>query len=465
MLSIFDFVGRFHPLLVHLPIGVLLLACLFQWLILLPRWGYLKNVIPFMFLLGLLAAIFSCISGYFLSLSGDYEGDTTNQHQWFGIATAVAALLMCVIYRLNPGEWTSRIGGVIVVVLLSITGHLGGTLTHGEGYLTEGLSAGDKEQPIWKPMQDIQQATVYTDLVQPILTAKCNTCHGSSKQKGKLRLDSPEFITKGGKSGDLIVAGNPEKSLMMERLLLPLNHEDHMPPKEKTQLSPQELEVIRWWIQQGGDYHKKVDDLKQDEKTKSLLNSIQAGIVPTKETRESDWPEAKVSPANTHVIEQLKDAGVTIIPISANSNYLQAGFFALLKPADSILHLLPEIKEQLVSLKLDGLTISDDNMKHIGALHQLRRLQLSNVPVTDAGLAAINNLQELRTLNLSATQVTAEGLQVLKSLQKLRNVYVYKSNVNSSQYNDLKKLLPQVEIDTGGYIVPTYESDTTLLKF
>ena len=121
--------------------------------------------------------------------------------------------------------------------MITVTGHLGGSLTHGSTYLTEGLQSGAEQGAAIKPIPNIQEAVVYTDVVQPLLEAKCYSCHGASKQKGKLRLDQQEFILKGGKSGQTMEPGNADESEMIKRMLLPVDNEDHMPPKEKSQLN------------------------------------------------------------------------------------------------------------------------------------------------------------------------------------------------------------------------------------
>lgn len=464
-LTLTDFLGRFHPLLVHLPIGILLLAVLFQWMLLVPRWASLKPAIPVMFFWGTLAAAFSCITGYFLSLSGEYDADTTSQHQWMGIYTAIASLLIYFLHRIHLGEWITRIAGLIILVLISITGHLGGTLTHGEGYLTQGLGGDETSGPVFKSIADINQATVYSDLVQPVLQSRCYSCHGSTKQKGKLRLDEMSYINQGGKSGKTVIAGNAEESELIKRMLLPLNDDDHMPPKEKPQPTQAEIDLLHWWVQNGADFKKKVNELPQDDKIKSSLAFLQSGTQAAASTKQSDWPTENVSAADEKTLQQLKDAGVMIFPVAANSNYLQANFYTVRGDTEKLLELLTDVKKQLVWLKLDGIKLGDNSMKHIAELTSLRRLHLSNTEATDAGLAQLQTLVELRSLNLFATKVTAEGLQSLSSLKKLESVYLYQTGVTGAEYTKIKEWLPTVRIDTGGYHVPTFETDTTELTY
>ena len=307
LLTLPDLLGRFHPVLVHLPIGILLLACFFQLLTIKNRFTILQPAIPLMFFWGMIGAVLSCVTGYMLSLSGDYDGDLVDTHQWMGIIVAVASLVLYVLYKLSVGEKFARIFSIVIIALVTFTGHLGGSLTHGPDYLTEGLGSTGEKGVVMKPIPNIQEAVLYSDVVQPLLQAKCYNCHGANKQKGKLRLDQPEHILKGGKDGKVIEAGKADESEMIERLLLPLSDEDHMPPKEKSQLSPSEISLLHWWISTGADFHKKVKELDQTEKIKPVLLALQSvSADPVKET--ADVPAEPVAAAKASDIELLTKA-------------------------------------------------------------------------------------------------------------------------------------------------------------
>ena len=98
---------------------------------------------------------------------------------------------------------------------------------------------------------------VYSDIIQPILQEKCYSCHGPRKQKAKLRLDGKDNILRGGKDGKVVEAKLNEKPEMLRRILLPPDDEDHMPPKEKGQLSERQVMLIRWWLEKGADFNVK----------------------------------------------------------------------------------------------------------------------------------------------------------------------------------------------------------------
>lgn len=463
LLTLPDLIGRFHPVLVHLPIGILLLACFFQLLTIKRRFTILQPSIPVMFFWGMIGAVLSCISGYMLSLSGDYDGPLVTRHMWLGIFTAIASLVLYLLYKLSIGERSAQIFSAGIIIIVTITGHLGGSLTHGSDYLTEGLGSSEQKDFALKPIPNIQEAVLYTDIVKPLLQAKCNGCHGENKQKGKLRLDQPEFILKGGKDGRVMEPGKADESEMIGRMLLPMTDEDHMPPKEKPQLTASEISLIHWWINTGADFNKRVKELGSTEKIKPVLLALQSGSGdPAKEL--ADVPLEPVTKARDQDIIRLKDAGVVVSPVAQNSNYLLVSFVTAGAKADSLAKMLEPLKKQIVWLKLDDAAITDAAMIEIGKLTNLTRLQLSRTNITDKGLAALQDLQQLQSLNLVGTKVTGEGVLQIKKLKKLKYLYLYQTGVESGHWSLLQKEFPSVQLDSGNYYVPILETDTTEVK-
>jgi mono/diheme cytochrome c family protein/uncharacterized membrane protein len=458
LLTISEVIGHLHPTLVHLPIGILLLAGLFQLLSLKPKFASLHAATSIALFWGMIAAIGSCISGYLLSQSGDYDEELVSTHQWFGISTASISLIAYLFNRWENvfAKWVV----LIMVPLIIVTGHLGGTLTHGENYLIEGFSKKEeaKEKEI-KPIADVQEANVYADIVQPIFENKCYTCHNKRKKKGGLRLDEPSFILKGGKDGEVIKPGNADESDMIKRILLPRNHEDHMPPKEKPQLKDNEIELLHWWIATGASFDKKTKELEQPEKMKSILLALQKGVkkIP------SDLPQTPVDKADEKAIQKLKERGVVVLPVAQNSNYLKANFVTVDSVTLNDVALLLPIKKQLVWLNLSGKKIPDTILSAVSQLTNLTRLQLDNTSISDKGLASLGSLINLQYLNLVGTTVTAQGVLQLKGLPRLQAIYLYKTFISSADWQTLKNNFPKVTLDSGGYVVPIFESDTTIV--
>lgn len=423
----------------------------------------LRPAIPSILFWGMLGGIFSCISGYMLSLSGDYDMELVSRHQWMGIFTVLLSFILCLLYKCSVSEKIIRWTSLGVIVLITVTGHLGGSLTHGSDYLTAGLKENDKKNAALKPIPNIQDAVLYTDVVQPLFQAKCYGCHGPDKQKGKLRLDQQEFILKGGKEGKALEPGKADESRMIQRMLLPASDEKHMPPKEKPQLTAQEISLLHWWINTGAGFNKKVKELQQTEKIKPVLLALQSGSAGG-EQKITDVPEAPVTKADKDIVARLKKAGVMIVPVAQNSNYLSVNFVTVTTGADSLVKLLGSLQEQIVWLKLDHTMISDAAMESIARLTTLTRLQLSNTDITDKGITSLQTLSGLQSLNLTGTKVTAEGIGQLKGLKRLKNLYLYQTGVKNTDWSSLQKIFPSTQLDSGRYIVQVLATDTAIVR-
>jgi len=412
--------------------------------------------------MGSLSALASSISGYLLSLSAEYDADTVNWHMWMGISVTIVAFLLF----LNPTVYKRKftyIISVLLAVLITITGHLGGTLTHGEGYLTGNTETTTAPVTATKNITDVQEAKLYEDIVQPLLQTKCYSCHGPQKQKGKLRIDNPQFILKGGKNGEVILAGKADESEMIKRILLPDSDKKHMPPKQKSQLTEKETMLLHWWVQQGADFNKKVKEIQQPGNIKPVLLAMQAG----NKTAVKDSvliPAIPVEQADQKIIQSLKDRGVIVLPVATNSNYLAVSFVSLSTVTTQDLNWLAALQKQLLSLKIGNTNINDSALAIIGKCSQLVFLQLNNTKITDNGFSFLSSLKHLRSLNIVGTAVSAKGLQALQNLKSLQSVYMYQSKVTAADWPALKKIFPNTILDTGGYSLQKLVTDTVFLK-
>lgn len=424
MASFFDFIGRFHPLLVHLPIGFLLIAIVFIWI---KEPG---KAVKISIGLGALAAIASVITGLLLA---DSEGYTTevNAHKWSGIALAVVSVAMWFI-----PEQHLKLGSVVMTVLIFLTGHFGGTLTHGS------LIPEPEADSFELAQVDLDNAVFYEDAVKPILEARCYSCHNQDKQKGGLRLDNPEAITRGGKNGKVLTPGNPEESDMVKRIDLPLDDEDHMPPKERKQLTDQEKKLISLWVFAGADFNKKIRE-SLDEKQLATLSAASGAI---------QLPDVDVPSPDEDVIAKLTELSVSVTPVAVGSDFLQANFISVPDDADSLLSQLKPIAKNVVWLKLNGTNVEKIDLSDFV---NVTELSLADTKVDDAVIEEILKCKLLVKLNLSGTKVT--DITKLEGLKDLRSLNIYNTSIKDVS-------LPGVIIEKGSYDVPTLQTDTTFVR-
>lgn len=464
-LSFSEFIGHFHPALVHLPIGILLIALLLQWLSTKEKYQAIQPATAIVLLIGSITALISCLTGYFLSISDDYDTATVNWHMWMAIALTFVSFILFAKEK-NPNfAINKKLLSIAVLVLVFVTGHLGGTLTHGSDYFTRPLQnafSGDSNTAIIKPIANVQEAIAYNDIVKPILQTKCYSCHNANKQKGGLRMDNSLLLMKGGKDGKIIEPGNADASEMIKRLMLPIDNDDHMPPREKPQLTEQQVALLHWWISNNSDFTKKVKDLQQPDKIKPVLASLQQ--VTEKKDDQLYYPATPVEKADDKLLVQLKERNIIVIPVAQNSNYLSVSFFTHPSIDKTDLELLQQLKKQLVWLRLDNSNINDEGMAALGELTNLHKLYLANTGISDKGLLHLQALDHLTYLNLVATKISAQGLLALKKLPALQLLFLYKTNIKSEDWSILKSSFPKAVIDSGGYQVPTLQTDTTLVK-
>ena len=469
MSVLLTFLGRLHPVIVHLPIGIILVALLLQVLSVRASFSALKPAADLVLGLGVLSAVASCCTGYLLSLSGDYDHALVTTHLWLAVSLTVVTGVLYFLLRRRAMDGVTRGLTAASLVLVMLTGHWGGSLTHGPGYLTADLG-GASSAPLLRPVPNVQGAVAYAAMVQPVLHDNCYGCHSGGRVKGGLRLDAPDMITRGGKDGAVVVAGNALSSLLVKRILLPLDDEHHMAPSDKPQLTKAEVQLLQWWISTGASYDKTVAQLPQDNAAHAMLAAFQdgtagpvGGAVAVANVADSDMPAAPVAAASVSAIRRLEAAGALVLPIASGSNYLSVSF-----PVDTLgkdaLSALSGVHEQLIELKCSNLPVGDEVLSFASTCPHLVRLWLDHTSITPGGLRQLRGLGELRYLNLTGTSVDDAAVRGLAGLPKLKRVYLYQTSVSRASWERLQADLPHVVLDSGGYRLQVLGSDTAIVR-
>ena len=463
------FLGRFHPLLVHLPITLLLLAALLEVMTRFSRFADLKPAASFVLFLGAVSAVFAVIAGLLLSISGDYGGDDLWWHKWLGILVAVGAVTAYLYKRKAvrteaiPARRIYR--GVLAAstLLLLVASHYGGTLTHGSGYLTSympepfrslaGIAPREEARPIM--LANVDEAHVYNDIIYPILDGRCVSCHNQNKRKGDLLLTSQNNIMAGGENGPIFVSGNADDSELYRRLILSADHDDRMPPSGRKPLPDDHIELIRWWIDTGAPFDMTVAQSTTPTEIRDILDRMSA------EAQQAAFA-LQVPPANPDDMAALTELGVLIIPLSQETNLLQAQFLNVVGDFnDTQLDLLLPLSEQITWLNLGRTSVSDEGMEAVGQLKNLTKLHLEKTAVTDDGLAHLKELQRLEYLNLYGTAVTDAGLTHLESLTSLKSLYLWQSQATREGADRLTASIPGLEVNLGWELTTTDTEEET----
>ena len=256
------FLGPFHMVVLHLPIGLFSFTALLELVAWFRPFEGLRRVLATSLGLGVVTAILTSILGLYRSFGGDYSAEILALHRNTGLALTVVAALTLVLHsavlrvgNLWLGWYRASLG--LTLILLLIASHHGGSLTHGQGFLTQNappvirgwMARWGAQEPRSKPSEPVVTGAVE---VAKVFEAKCVSCHGPDKQKGKFRVDQRESLLKGGQSGEAaVVPGDPGRSRLMRLVLLPASHDDVMPPSGKVPLSESEILSLLRWIQLG----------------------------------------------------------------------------------------------------------------------------------------------------------------------------------------------------------------------
>lgn len=305
-----------------------------------------------------------------------------------------------------------------------------------------GIEKQEEEAP---KITNLPEAVVYTQLVKPILTQRCVSCHNAEKQKGKLRLDAPNFILAGGEEGPVLAAGKPGESELIKRLLLDTSDEHHMPPKGKTPLTENEISLLHWWIQQGADFNKKVAQLPADEKIKAVLKSY------TQDQVAQESPVFKLSPdeADEADLAQIRKHGLIANPVSKDQPFIEIN--AINAPQISLKELadISKISEQIIRLKLGNTQVGGEFMKRIADMPLLIQLDVNHTKIIDQDLENLTSLAYLESINLVGTPISDRGLLTLAKIKSLKRVYLWQTRVTEKGVAQLKKMRPDLAIQSG----------------
>lgn len=279
------FLGPFHSILLHFPIGFVTMAFLVDLFYLWRPKANVQPVITLMLGLSVATTVLTIVLGMLRASGAEYDPQTLAAHKNYGIAVGVLTVVTLVLqwlgYREADGDAPRPLlrGGYRVLLLgniglLVIAGHEGGNLTHGSNYLTknapEFVKAMVEEEPVAATASDAaggnEQEKFYLEKVKPIFDTKCLSCHGPEKQKGKYRMDQPAIALKGGDSDKLAVKpGDPFASNLVRLILLPPADDDVMPPTGKGSLTPDEVMHVIRWIQQGAHWPDGVASVARPE--------------------------------------------------------------------------------------------------------------------------------------------------------------------------------------------------------
>lgn len=474
--------GPFHMVLLHLPIGALTAIWFLEFLLEKNDDKHKNQATGLLHLLLLLSCGLTVVLGLSYEEFGQY-GDEIEQHEFWGLifAGCIVATYLCYWIHRKLGKRSSKLFYMLALlaatITMVITAHQGGELVHGKGFLSKpfqeekrqaiapapfadesskentdqarivtqptstsalnapmvhAINGANRIDPITAPIAALEQTPQVADprialfeTSQAIFERNCYKCHGATKQKGGYRLDEQHSINLGGKSKlPAIVPGNVEQSELMYRMLLPHDDDDAMPPEEKDPVSPQDIDLVRQWIEAGAYWPDEAE--------------LSAAASDTVKTGDADTDQ---------LIEQISRTGVKAEYNAWGDESIRIDL-GVVGPGqlNQAIQQLSGFRNKLTWLDCSELALSSDFFQQLEQCIKLQRLHLNGTDVTDKQLDALSQLADLNYLNLYNTQISDAGLESLHASSSLRKIFLSQTQVTANGITELKKSLPELEV-------------------
>ena len=428
--------GQFHPLILHLPIGILLFLYFLEILGRFKKNNDYNKTITLGIGVSALLTVLTSVVGYLLFYSGEYEGSVVIQHLWLGVATSILSIIVWLVrIKKTSGSLYFSLFSILILGLI-LTGHKGGVLTHG----APKIMTSEEHLLESKPLDSL---IIFADIIQPIFKSKCNSCHNVSKKKGGLDMTSIEGVRAGGENGSVLFAKNSNESSLFQNLLLPLEDDLHMPPKNKTQLTARETSLIKWWIDSSSSFTEHVDPSKTPNEIKDFL---EASYLP-----QFAHKKKETTPASEESIQQLNKIAPLGITVSEDNSRIEIDLSNKKDLSKKLLNKFKKVKSQIKEINLAHSNVTDEMLSSLSSFSNLEKLQLQGTNIGSKGVLKLKGLKNLKSLNLYQSEVDDEIEKSILSLPSLSSLYLFETNVSQDAIERLKSDRPLMNIYTSEY--------------
>jgi len=442
------FIGRFHPMLVHLPIGIFLLGYFLE---IQFQLGYRRlinsrNLIVLIYGVGLMAGILAAVTGWLLSLSDDYGIVALNYHKLLAIATLVV-MLFVIIYQVKAKNAKGKVKlavSTIAIILTTLTGHFGGNLTHGPGFLFKygpGFLNSYEDVTLNK-IKNIppDSVKIYTDILYPIIQNNCLACHNSKDYKGGLILETYSGLFKKADHAIPVTPKNLNNSEVFIRVSLPANHEKAMPPRGSG-FGYTGIEILKYWIETGADSLATFNSNTMSEELIALIKR-DYGL----DYRPRPYYEKiKIDSVDNNLLVQLRRSGFGANYLSQSNFLLDVSF-----KSDSIgieqIQNLNRVADHITFLTLSDCKLSEELMETLAEMPHLNRIDFSKNHLNSKLIPFLIKHKHLESVNLIGTELTNESLQSLLEQSGLSCVYVLDTKVTEEELLNLRRTYENTEI-------------------
>ena len=255
------FLGAFHVVILHFPLVLVMVVAVMELVWHRNGGDELRRIIYRMTQFTTVSILVTVGLGILLARPDEYDGQVMESHKNYGLAVMWVSVIAMGLLAWEYHKVSTRLRNgfrgllVVMIIMIPLVGHSGGTMTHGSEFFLKNAPVSIKNWLEGEPEKGTNGGgnSLWGEVL-PILEARCIKCHGPDKDKGDLRVDDRESLLLGGESEEpALVPGDPAGSSLIRVILLPQDHEERMPPKGKGQVTAEEVSKLIEWIQRGGE--------------------------------------------------------------------------------------------------------------------------------------------------------------------------------------------------------------------
>lgn len=490
------FLGRFHILMVHMPIGLLFVVPLMEivgW----TRWGHrVRDGVPFVLWMAVLTAAAASFLGYLMMQAEDIAGRWMTLHMWTGLAVGVFAVL-ALVFKL------AKIGPLYFVTLLAAVGstaaagHFGGAMVHSPEYLSEhapaeikpfleaGLTTGTAERGTFDKLVDTLLTVTKTKsdsapADDEILSADHD--HGTDDlHSAEAGTSTSEAGDVGEERGEVSIPNQLVFDSFVQPILNGKCTECHSEEKIKGKLRLDSHAMIMAGAE-GTDYPTLVagdadgseliarvmmpddDDLFMPPEGKNKLTAAEvavlkwwiAGGAKAKGTVSELKADEKMLETLAAVSESLakSDEVEIIVEVGAKPKgiwptlsaeqqeaRLSAADAAAKQVGFSIMPVSTEDDRLRVSAVNVAASFGDQQLAAMAPVaERIVWLDLGRTQITDQGMANVGQMFNLERLHLEQTKVSDAGMKHLAALHNLEYLNLYGTGVTAAIFEPMAEL-------------------------
>ena len=434
------FLGRFHPLLVHLPIGFLILAILIEIYCSIFKIKINRRIVNFTWFIAFFSSVLTTILGLLVAETGHYIDENLFMHKIFGLSlTAISFISWFLRLSIFSNLFSSSLktlSNTIIIVLLTLTGHYGGNLTHGETYLVDYAPENIKELVVKENKYvelEIDSVKVYDDLIQPIFNQKCVSCHNKEISRGNLNMDSYSNLLKGGSSGIPINKSDPRKSILIRRITMPTSELKYMPPDGEP-VSFDEIKTLIWWINNLDKSNENLVSLKVEDDIKESLEMLYS-----LNFTEKQWFEKiSIDKIDESLVQNIDKSVFQIKFISDDKKFLSVKYLQRNVSASDI-EKLEKVGKYIAYFTAKSSNISNELIKRISNFENLVKLEIQENNIDDESIKILQSLKNLEILNIHNTKITSKSIEILKTFKNLKRAYVWGTSISRSEIDEFNR--------------------------